>query len=518
MSADDQAFLDILSSVPNDVKKYSSEVADYVDRHLEKVSNTLREALSSSKWIPESARPRPPPPPPRTFEISASPSALRQLQGWVLKHKVLTTFIVLAIGGVTYKVIRRKISRKKRRAKRASNGARLEVVVIAGPPSEPIIRSISLDLERRGFIVYIVCNTIEEEVLVQNEARPDIKPLMLDIVDSESARASIERFTLHLQSPHAAFQGAKPHHLSLRSLILIPSPSYPSSPIATLSPSTLSDLLNTRLLTPIITAQTFLPLLQSSPLPHPHLHQQSQAVTKPSVLLLTPSIISSLSPSFHLPESMINQALTSFTHVLTSELSPLNIPVTHLHLGTFDLGSFSPHNKALVTTTQSQRAETLKWDEPSHQAYARNYVAVSSKGAGGVGAVGKGSSLRELNNAVFDAMISGRSRTVRVGMGSRTYGFVGRWLPRGLVGWMMGVRRVGESNGEFGRGGILAESLSLGGSRSVSPGSTGSGSGRGNVHGFGESEYVSVYQDRRDTLPEGEYLEGFRDEYEGHGQ
>jgi len=47
-------------------------------------------------------------------------------------------------------------------------------------------RSISLDLERRGFIVYIVCNTIEEEVLVQNESRSDIKPLMIDIVDVSS--------------------------------------------------------------------------------------------------------------------------------------------------------------------------------------------------------------------------------------------------------------------------------------------------------------------------------------------
>ncbi len=56
-------------------------------------------------------------------------------------------------------------------------------MVVAGSPSEPITRSISLDLERRGFIVYIVCNTIEEEVLVHNESRPDIKPLMIDIVD-----------------------------------------------------------------------------------------------------------------------------------------------------------------------------------------------------------------------------------------------------------------------------------------------------------------------------------------------
>jgi len=135
-------------------------------------------------------------------------------------------------------------------------------------------------------------------------------------------------------------------------------------------------------------------------------------------------------------------------------------------------------------------------------------VAVSSKATGGAGAVGKGSSLRELNNAVFDAMTSSRGGIVRVGMGSKTYGWVGRWVPRGLVGWMMGVRRVGEASGEFGRGGFLAESLK--GSRSTSPGSSTSGHGGGHVHGLGESEYVSVYQDQ--MLPESEYPEGYRDD------
>jgi len=103
-----------------------------------------------------------------------------------MKNKILTTIIVIAAGGITYHIIKTKSNRKKRRAKRAPNGARVEVVVVAGSPSEPITRSISLDLERRGFIVYIVCNTIEEEVLVQNESRPDIKPLMIDIVDVRS--------------------------------------------------------------------------------------------------------------------------------------------------------------------------------------------------------------------------------------------------------------------------------------------------------------------------------------------
>ncbi len=104
-----------------------------------------------------------------------------------MKNKLLSTVIVLALGGATYYVVKQKSNRKKRRAKRAGNGARLEVVVIAGNPSEPMTRSISLDLERRGYIVYIVCNTIEDEVMVQNESRPDIKPLMIDIVDVSSS-------------------------------------------------------------------------------------------------------------------------------------------------------------------------------------------------------------------------------------------------------------------------------------------------------------------------------------------
>lgn len=92
--------------------------------------------------------------------------------------------LVIAVGGVTYHIIKKSTGRKKRRAKRAGNGARIEVVVIAASPAEPITRSLSLDLERRGFIVYVVCNTIEEEVLVQNESRPDIKPFAIDTSDA----------------------------------------------------------------------------------------------------------------------------------------------------------------------------------------------------------------------------------------------------------------------------------------------------------------------------------------------
>ncbi|EKD18190.1 uncharacterized protein L3040_007640 [Drepanopeziza brunnea f. sp. 'multigermtubi'] len=507
--------MDTLSTVPIEIRRF----ADYVDNHLENVANNIREALSSSQWLPESARPSPPPPPPRAFRVpmpSSSSSIYAQVQRWILKNKILTAVIVITVGGAIYHVIRRNSKSKKRRAKRASNGARLEVVVVAGSPSEPITRSIAQDLERRGFVVYIVCNTIEEEVLVQNESRPDIKPLMVDILDPSSARASIDRFEAHLRSPHSPFQGAKSHHLTFRSLLLIPSTTYPSSPIAALSPTTVSDLLNTRLLTPILTLQSFLPLLQILPLSHPHSNPNSGPPVKPSVLVLTPSIISSLSPAFHAPESLINSALTSLSSVLSAELSPLKIPVTHLQLGTFDLSAFAPHSRTHAATSSAQRAETLQWEHSTRLAYAKNYVAStsgsSSPSASSLSRVGKGSSLRELNNAVFDAMIYGKGGVVRVGVGSSLYGFVGAWVPRGLVGWMMGVRRVDAkgSRTEFGRGqqpqGLIMdraedEDGNVKGFATGDEGKKGCGCGAKHPKGFTHDEdggYISVYGEQDD--------------------
>ena len=69
----------------------------------------------------------------------------------------------------------------KRRAKRGKNGGRTEVVVLASSPHSPLTKSLSLDLERRGFIVYIPVTSLPEEHLVQSEGRSDIRPLYLDV-------------------------------------------------------------------------------------------------------------------------------------------------------------------------------------------------------------------------------------------------------------------------------------------------------------------------------------------------
>lgn len=119
-----------------------------------------------------------------------------RLHGWVVRHKVLTGLVVVGVGYVTYKAVRTsKLMRKSRRAKRARNGGRAEVVVIAGSPTLPLTKSLSLDLERRGFIVYIVCSSMEDELMVQNFLRPDVKSLNIDITDVRNSGTAREKQT-----------------------------------------------------------------------------------------------------------------------------------------------------------------------------------------------------------------------------------------------------------------------------------------------------------------------------------
>ncbi|KAK8133062.1 hypothetical protein PG999_001235 [Apiospora kogelbergensis] len=512
MPADDQQFLDVLSSLPNHIKKYSGEVADYVDKHVEKAADVVRETLSTAEWVPDYMRPKAPPPPP--VEI-VHMSTLERMQDWVVRHKILTGVMVVTVGYVTYTAVRKtKYMRKSRRAKRARNGGRLEVVVVAGSPSLPLTKSLSLDLERRGFIVYIVCSTMEDELMVQNLSRPDIKSLSIDITNPLSAGNSIERFATYLQTPHPAVPRTKPNYLTLKSVILIPSLNYQTSPIATIPPSSFADLFNTHLLHPILTIQSFLPLLTSRLTPPEAAAAAAAAATDkkgstvpegpttPKVLVFTPSIISSINPPFHAPEATVCSALSAFTEVLTGELRPLAIPVTHIQLGTFDLAGFVPqtattgfsmtggpvrhhaHHAGLLPPT----AETMTWPESARHAYGKNFMSQSSSAisAGRIRGL-RGSSLRELHNAVFDVIDGSDQRPlVRVGLGAGLYGFVGRWVPKGLVAWMMGIRKVDELR-------TWSEGSRSAGSRGSETDSDDGSDTGGSENGGGEgSEFIAV--------------------------
>lgn len=237
-----------------------------------------------------------------------------------------------------------------------------------------------------------------------------------------------------LLSPQQAFLGATPHNLNLAGFILMPDSTYPTGPIETLSPEIWADCLNVRVLGGVATTQAFL---------------RSVCEFKARVLVLTRGIVPSLALPFHAVESAVSAALEAFTRSLRAELAPLAVDVCHFKLGLLDTGAVGGRHH--LQTVNAARADVLSWSPSARATYAKNYFAQSTAAmSAGFGAGGqrsappggpKGSPLRELHNAVFDALTSPRPKEVwHVGRGSLVYDMVGRWAPAGLVGWMLGAR------------------------------------------------------------------------------
>ncbi|TFB02512.1 hypothetical protein CCMA1212_005046 [Trichoderma ghanense] len=437
-----QQVMDVLSSISGHFRRVTDNAAEFIDKGVDKASEAVRERLATVDWLPDIVKPLPPPKP----EVVVVPlSTLEKLQGWIARNKYLIGAAVVITGTVAYKGYQQnKYVRKVRRAKRSKNGGRSEVIVIAGSPRLPLTKTLALDMERRGFIVFIVCNAVEDEAAVKSLSRADILPLTIDTTNPPNAGLAIERFAHFLTSPRAPGPNIKPNQLTLKSVFLIPSLHYQTSPIATIPPSAFADLFNTHLLQPILTIQTFLPLLTS------RLNPVGEKWVPPKVLVFTPSIISSINPPFHAPEATVCSALSAFTEVLTAELRPLDIPVTHMQLGTFDFSGFvqirtgSP-TQGLVTNAGNPE-DTLVWPDGARHVYGRNFVAQTASAISGARIRGlKGSSLRHLHATVFDVIDGSiKADTVRIGLGASIYGFVGRWAPRSLVSWMMGIRKVDE--------------------------------------------------------------------------
>lgn len=152
-----------------------------IEKHFESVSRSLKDSWRDSQWLPDSIKPLPPPPTARRVP-KIPPGYLEASRDWVSEHRAVTAAVIAFIGTGAFIIWRRRRSdRAKRRAKKAKNGCRTEVIVLAGSPHSPLTRSLSLELERRGFIVYIPVGSLSEEQIIHSESRADIRPLNLDI-------------------------------------------------------------------------------------------------------------------------------------------------------------------------------------------------------------------------------------------------------------------------------------------------------------------------------------------------
>jgi hypothetical protein len=128
MTSDDQHFLDYLSSVSNSIGSFVAGFAHDADKTVsgavDSVRHGLKHGLRQIEYYAGWKSPEPPPIIHRSF--------LQKSEDWISRNRALTAAIGAFIGtgviGALILYLQSGITHKKRRAKKAKNGARKEVV------------------------------------------------------------------------------------------------------------------------------------------------------------------------------------------------------------------------------------------------------------------------------------------------------------------------------------------------------------------------------------------------------
>jgi len=193
MTADDAFFLDFLpgaKAIPELSKQVMDQILTLPDRAtttfhhlLDKIDVYLGRQHQVSAPMPFLTPPQ-------------DPTTLERLQGWIARNRVLLAVIILGSGAlVTGFIVQHNAKEmgRKRRAKRFANGQRKEAVgmsypscglirVITGVTTDPLTRSVALDLERRGFVVFCAVPPSGEQD-VEQEGKHDLRALPLDLAE-----------------------------------------------------------------------------------------------------------------------------------------------------------------------------------------------------------------------------------------------------------------------------------------------------------------------------------------------
>ena len=257
---------------------------------------------------------------------------------------------------------------------------------------------------------------------------------MLTILKEDSTAGMIEKLSDLLHHPHR--HGTDRLHLA--SLVLIES--LPStmeiSSISDISSSSWSDALNSRILYPISLTQAFLPLLLSESV--------AEDIQQPTTLVVvTPSNISSINAPHHAKESVTMAALTSYISTLRAEL-PRSIEVTHIRLGSITTQS-APSSRLDVALARVKRFAPTASSSPKSTSPSRNSPKLDEFST-------LTSGLHKLHHGVFDAVVGRTHGTVFLGRGALLYAMIGAFIPSTFVGRMMGFHRnfVGDEQKSLG--------------------------------------------------------------------
>jgi hypothetical protein len=307
----------------------------------------------------------------------------------------------------------------KRRVPKLSNGARRDVVLVVGSPTEPLTRLICLDFEKRGFIVYLTL--LDDKDIKYVESNPitdDLNYLNLKSSDKSGTTNNLEsqlsKFNQLLRLPVIPFPGAESHSLKLKSVVFAPSLYFPIGPIENVSINAWGKI-NERF--------NFYLMMLSCGLIQIIRNQQAKTI------LIYSNIVSGLNMPFHGPETIFNTQLKTLFTTLTRELKPLNLCVTQVKLGNIHISNQAKSSELKISNIIN--SELSSWNDDVKSLYGKAFSRSQSQSNPIRDTGGKGTSLKEFYHVLFDLIYSKKRNppVVYCGTGARAYDLVGRMVP-----------------------------------------------------------------------------------------
>lgn len=310
-----------------------------------------------------------------------------------------------------------KTVQPKRRVPKLANGARRDVILIVGSPTEPLTRLIALDFEKRGFIVYLtILDEKDFKYIEVNPITDDINYLNLN--NSYNFEIQLAKFQNLLEVPVVPFPGAEPHRLSLKGVIFAPSLYFPVGPIENISIASWTKITDRFMVYPKLFSSGLMTVVR----------QNSNC----RIILVTTSIISSLNMPYHAPENFFQNSLRHLFTSLTREIKHQGIQATQVKLGNLNVTNNSGASTANVNNIVN--SEIRSWNDDTRVLYGDRFARTLAR-ANPLHATGLGTPLRELYHLLFDLVYNTGSNpsVVYCGAGARSYDKASKIIPESVL-------------------------------------------------------------------------------------
>lgn len=304
-----------------------------------------------------------------------------------------------------------KRSLKKRRVPKLPNGARKDVVLVVGLPTEPFTRLLALDFEKRGFIVYLTI--LDEKDYKYTQSHPITDDLnYLNLSEGADLAAMMAKFHLLLQVPVLPIKGGDEHLLQLSAVVFAPHLYFPIGPLENFPTAAWERVISRMGLYTRLLSLGFLQLVR---------------LQKSKIIVIVPNIVNKLSLAYHGPETVLQSGIQDLFLVLSKEVAPQGISVTQIRLGNLNLSALSPKSRVPAMV----EAEIRSWDEDVQSLYGTQFLKQQGKTLPALNTLRNLALLSGLHHLLFD-IIFGQKRPSSVmyyGTGARAYEWLAALLP-----------------------------------------------------------------------------------------